>query len=226
MRKRHIFAIAATLSAIFCMAQSATFSSRSAALKALKQAETTWGNPLSPEHDEVKYVNILKAVCANKELSESDKLRPQLLLTDALKNQIGSQAADIEYVTTDGSSHHLLDSTTPLLLIYFNDPECEACEAVKSRLDTCETLKNMVAENRIKIIGIYTLDNEEAWKSAKFPTYIVNGWNSNQDIEINETYTLPTMPLFYLLNADKKVLLKAETSLNKVLRYLISESTK
>ena len=226
MRKRHILPIAATLCSIFCMAQPATFSSRSAALQALKQAEATWGNPLSPKHDEVKYVDILKAVCANEELSESDKLRPQLLLTDALKNQIGSQAADIEYVTADGSSHHLLDTTAPLLLIYFNDPECEACEAVKSRLDTCATLKNMVAEKRIEIIGIYTLDNEEAWKSAKFPSYMVNGWNSNQDIETNETYTLPTMPLFYLLDADKKVLLKAEASLNKVLHYLTSESTK
>lgn len=226
MRKSHIFSIVATLCATYCMAQSATFPSRSAALQVLKQAEATWGNPLSPEHDEVKYVEILKSVCNSNELSEQDKLRPKLLLNDAMKNHIGSQAADIEYVTTDGTTHRLLDSDAPLLLIYFNDPECEACEAVKSRLDTCATLKNMVQEKNLDIVGIYTLDNEDAWKSATFPSYIVNGWNRHQDIDTHETYTLPTIPLFYLLDSDKKVLIKAEASLNRVLQFLLNDSNK
>ena len=84
----------------------------------------------------------------------------------------------------------------------------------------------MVAEKRLEIVGIYTLDNEQAWKSTNFPTYIINGWNKNQDIEQNETYSLPTLPLFYLLDSYKKVLLKGEASLNRVLRYLHNDTTK
>lgn len=226
MNKHHILAIIAAFCIANSHAQVCAFTDRKAVLQALEQAEYTIGNPLSTAHDEVKYVEVLKAVCDSKLLSETDKMRPKLLLADALKNQIGVQAADIEYVTTDGSAHHIYDNTAPLTLIYFNDPDCESCEKVKHRLDTCTTLQSMVAEKRLQIVGIYTLDDEQAWKSASFPTYIINGWNKNQDIEQNETYSLPTLPLFYLLDSDKKVLMKGEASLNRVLRYLHNDTTK
>ena len=226
MNKYHIFAIVAA----FCIAnshgQTCAFTDRKAALHALEQAEATFGNALSTAHDEAKYVEVLRAVCSSELLTETDKMRPRLLLDDALKNHIGTQATDIEYVTTDGNTHHIYESDAPLTLIYFNDPDCESCEKVKSRLDTCATLQSMVAEKRLAIVGIYTLDNELAWKSSSFPTYIINGWNKNQDIEQNETYSLPTLPLFYLLDSDKKVLIKGEASLNKVLRYLHCDTTK
>lgn len=226
MNKRHIFAIIAAFCIANSHAQVCAFTDRKAVLQALEQAEDTFGNPLSTAHDEAKYVEVLRAVCDSELLSEADKMRPKLLLADALKNQIGTQAADIEYVTTDGSAHLIYDSTAPLTLIYFNDPDCESCEKVKHRLDTCTTLQSMVAGKRLEIVGIYTLDDEQAWKSTNFPTYIINGWNKSQDIEQNETYSLPTLPLFYLLDSDKKVLLKGEASLNRVLRYLHNDTTK
>ncbi len=209
------------------IAQTAGFPDRKSALHALEQAERTIGNPLSAEHDEVAYLNTLKSVCSSAVLSESDKLRPKVLLADALKNQIGSKASDIEYVTPSSDApQHIYGSHAPLTLIYFNDPDCEACEIVKSRLDTCTVLKGMVEDRKLQIIGIYTQNNEGLWRAAKFPSYIINGWDKNQQIENSETYTLPTLPLFYLLDADKKVLLKAEASLNKVIGYLLTESIK
>ena len=207
MNKRHIFAIIAAFCIANSHAQVCAFTDRKAVLQALEQAEDTFGNPQSTAHDEAKYVEVLRAVCDSELLSETDKMRPKLLLADALKNQIGTQATDIEYVTTDGSAHHIYDSTAPLTLIYFNDPDCESCEKVKNRLNTCTILKSMVAEKRLEIVGIYTLDDE-------------------QNIEQNETYSLPTLPLFYLLDSDKKVLLKGEASLNRVLRYLHNDTTK
>ena len=132
MNKRHIFAIIAAFCIANSHAQVCAFTDRKAVLQALEQAEYTFGNPLSTAHDEAKYVEVLRAVCDSELLSETDKMRPKLLLADALKNQIGTQAADIEYVTTDGSAHHIYDSTAPLTLIYFNDPDCESCEKVKT----------------------------------------------------------------------------------------------
>ena len=54
------------------------------------------------------------------------------------------------------------------------------------------------------------------WKKAKYPKMMINGWNQSQSIEQGELYDLPTLPCFYLLDKDYKVLIKNEGSLNKV----------
>ena len=45
---------------------------------------------------------------------------------------------------------------------------------------------------------------------------MINGWNQSHQIEYAELYDLPTLPCFYLLDKDYKVLIKNEGSLNKV----------
>ncbi|MGM9868003.1 MAG: hypothetical protein ACI30R_00045 [Sodaliphilus sp.] len=218
--------VAIILGVCFSFADAQDFANRKAALQALERSECELGNPLSEKHDEVKYVDVLKAICRSEVLSENDKLRARLLLEQAMKNRVGEPAADIEYVTPDDSAHHLLDSKASLVLVFFNDPDCESCAIVKERMDTCTFLKDMVEAKQLEIVGIYTLDDEAQWRASSFPGYIINGWNKNQDIANHDTYLLPTLPLFYLLDSDKKVLLKAEASLNKVLDYLRMESTK
>lgn len=226
MKKRHIFSIIAVICMSNSNAQNVDFSNKKEALKALAEAEATLGNPLSVDHNEEKFVELLKAISINDALSETEKMRPKLLLEEALKNHVGTQAHDIEYITPDDSTHYISESLSPLTLIYFNDPDCDACEMVKERLDTCSILKTMVKERKLEIIGIYTLNDEQSWRNTDFPDHIINGWNKNQEIEFKETYLLPTLPLFYLLDSDKKVLLKAEASLSKVLNYLQRETSK
>ena len=45
---------------------------------------------------------------------------------------------------------------------------------------------------------------------------MINGWNKSRNIEYGELYDLPTLPCFYLLDKDYKVIIKNEGSLNKV----------
>lgn len=223
---KKIISIAIILGLCFSDADAQHFTNRKTALQALERAENGLGNPLSEEHDEVKYVDLLKAICLSDVLSENDKFRAQLLLEQAIKNHVGEKAADIVYVTPDDSTHHLHESKAPRVMVFFNDPDCESCAIVKQRMDTCTFLRRMVAAKQLEIVGIYTLDNEEQWRSTTFPDFIINGWNKNQDIANHDTYLLPTLPVFYLLDSDKKVLLKNEASLNKVLNYLHMESSK
>ena len=78
----------------------------------------------------------------------------------------------------------------------------------------------MASDNMLTVIGIYPYDNVEEWHLEPFPNYIINGWDCRQEIESKQTYDLMTMPLFYLLDSDKHVILKNEASLNHVLRAL------
>lgn len=178
-------------------------------------SEPTWDY-----HNEELYKILIEHASTASCLSDNEKMRAQLLLDVVHKNAPGEVANEIEYETLDGAHHKLSDITTPYTLIYFNDPECMSCEKVKQRLDTCTILKNMMIDSTLTVLGIYPYDNVEEWKQEYFPSYLINGWDYEQKIEEEQTYDLMTMPLFYLLDRDKRVILKNEASLNCVLRVL------
>ena len=189
-------------------------------LERLRFAEMHYASPADSLHNEELYIAALEDVINDPSLSENDKVRPQLLLENALKNRIGTTATDLELTSTNGTSYRLHEMDSVLTLIYFNDPDCEACHILKNRLDTTQVINNYVNSGLLQIVAIYPFDNQELWCNTPYPSNMLNLWDENQSIDNDALYDLPSIPLFYLLNRDKKVLMKNETSLNRVLRAL------
>ena len=178
-------------------------------------SEPTWDY-----HNEELFALLIEHAATASCLGDNERLRPKTMLEVVRKNAPGKEANDIEYETLDGAHHKLSEISSPYTLIYFNDPECLSCAKVKERLDTTTLLKNMVNDGTLTVVGIYTLDNVEEWKLEPFPDYIINGWDYELKVEGEGTYDLMTMPMFYLLDRDKRVILKNEASLNRVLKVM------
>ncbi len=189
-------------------------------LKTYSIYEEMLSEPTWDYHNEELFKVLVQHASTASCLNENERMRPKALLEIVNKNAPGTVAGDINYETLDGSRHQLSSITTPYTLVYFNDPECLSCEKVKQRLDTCTTLRKMVSDSVLTVIGIYPYDNVDEWKQENFPCYLINGWDYEQQVEGQLTYDLMTMPLFYLLDRDKRVILKNEASLNCVLRVL------
>ena len=183
----------------------------------MELAERRFSDAADPIHNEGLYMVVLKHVTENFVLSNAEKEKQRLLLEGAKKNMIGSVAADFDYVVAgDKATHHLKDLKADNILVYFNNPDCESCEAVKQRLAENELINNLVNDKKLIVLAIYPYDDQKLWKKAKYPKMMINGWNQNHQIEYAELYDLPTLPCFYLLDKDYKVLIKNEGSLNKV----------
>lgn len=178
-------------------------------------SEPTWDY-----HNEELFAKVMEHASTASCLSDNERLRPKSMLEVVHKNAPGTAANEINYETLDGSRHKLSDISTPYTLIYFNDPECLSCAKVKERLDTTTLLKGMVSDSTLTVLGIYPLDNVKEWKAEPFPSYIINGWDWEQKVDGEMTYDLMTMPMFYLLDRDKRVILKNEASLNRVLKVI------
>ena len=178
-------------------------------------SEPTWDS-----HNEELLALVIEHASTAACLSDNERLRPKAMLEVVRKNATGKVATDIGYETPDGNRHKMSEINTPYTLIYFNDPECLSCAKVKERLDTCNTLKSMVADSTLTVLGIYPLDNVEEWKQEYMPGYIENGWDYEQQVDGEQSYDLMTMPMFYLLDSDKRVILKNEASLNRVLKVM------
>ncbi len=183
----------------------------------LELAERRFSDPTDALHNEGLYLVVLKHATDNYVLSGAEIEKQRLLLAGARKNMIGSVAADFDYVTPgDKTVHHLKDLKADNILVYFNNPDCESCEMVKERLAASEQINRMVDNKKLIVLAIYPYDDQKLWKKTKYPKMMINGWNQSHNIEYGELYDLPTLPCFYLLDKDFKVLIKNEGSLNKV----------
>ncbi len=183
----------------------------------MELAERRFSNAADSLHNEGLYMVVLKHVIDNYVLSGAEIEKQRLLLEGAKKNMIGTVAADFDYITpNDKAEHHLKDLKANYILVYFNNPDCESCEIVKERLANNATINQMSNDKKLVVLAIYPYDDQKLWKKAKYPKMMINGWNKSRNIEYGELYDLPTLPCFYLLDKDYKVIIKNEGSLNKV----------
>lgn len=180
----------------------------------------------SQYHNESLHLRLLEDVDARRMLKSAEATRLDFLLDMARRNAVGTRALDIAYRTADCTIGTLYEIATPLTLLYFNDPNCDACEKVKNRLDTCHTLRNLVAENKLTVLAVYPFSDETLWQGTDYPDYIVNGREANGDIQNNDSYCWTSLPVFYLLDSNKMVIIKNEPSLNRVITSILDSTQK
>lgn len=184
--------------------------------KGLDLALPHLSDPTDSLHNEDLYITLLEHATKSYVLSSSEKARPQALLESALKNRVGSQCNDIDYVTLDGTQHNLLNNDNCFTLVYFNDPDCDACAKVKENLGNSPFIKQAVETGQLRVVAINPMANEKLWKKTTMPSWVVNGWNKSQSINEGGSFDLPTLPVFFLLGRDNTVLLKNEASLKRI----------
>lgn len=166
-------------------------------------------DPNSPFRNEEYYITVLESIIANKSLDELQKVRPQYRLEMALRNRLGSIAADFEYITSSGKSAKMWSIATDYLVIFFNNPDCHDCARVKDVLQNSPILSEMMqreSKKKIRILAVYPDEDLEIWKKTIYPTTWINSYCVSS--KINELYDLKAIPTLYLLDKEKRVLLK------------------
>lgn len=96
-------------------------------------------------------------------------------------------------------------------LIYFNNPECHDCGRVHGYLVASKVFTTMLQSGRLKLLALYPDEDLGAWTRHKdeYPSsWIAARYAKKVD---REYYHLPAIPSLYLLDINKKVLLKDAT---------------
>ena len=189
-------------------------------LERLRFAEQHYASPADSLHNEEAYIAALLDVINDSTLDENEKVRPRFLLESAMKNRIGTVAADLELSNPDGNTCHLHQLDSVLTLLFFNSPDCGSCQINKERLDTIQDINDYVNAGLLQIVAIYPYDDKDLWCNTNYPSNMLNFWNEDQAVYEDDVYDLPCIPVYYLLNRDRRVLIKNEVSLNRMMRAL------
>lgn len=136
----------------------------------------------SPFYQEEYYMILLEHLIGSPKVTELDKVRPRYQLEMIRKNRPGMIAADFTYTTQQGKKMQLSETKGNYILLFFYNPDCQMCA------ETNEYIRQQGIGQKAEIVWV----------------------NPEKDKQIDEgrLYDLRAIPTLYLLDKDKKVLLK------------------
>ena len=125
-------------------------------------------------------------------------------------NRTGTKAADFRFADQAGRIRRLYDVKADNIILFFSNPGCTAC------LDIINTLKSMplvaqgIASGRLAVLNIYIDEDLKAWREYMpiYPKEWINGYDPNYVIRTDVLYNVRAIPSLYLLDKDKRVIMK------------------
>lgn len=170
----------------------------------------TYADPNSPYRNEARALEIYDSILGSPYYSSAEKTVVQKNRELLLQNRVGQQANDFVYYDPANAAKRLYDLKAPFLLLYFYNPECNACKEMKTALTSSAIISQNIRSRKLKVLAIYPDPGIELWKRhlPEMPEEWVHGRDDQEYLWKNKVYDLRAIPTLYLLDKDKKVLLK------------------
>ncbi|MDR0973826.1 MAG: DUF5106 domain-containing protein [Prevotellaceae bacterium] len=165
-------------------------------------------DPNSPFRNEDYYIAVLRQMIESPLLNKYEKERPNDRLRIALLNRVGTPATDFGYTLANGRKGTLYEIKSPYTLIFFNNPGCHACLETINALKRSIPILQSVLNKKLTILAVYPDNDLHEWESHQkdIPAEWINAYN--QTLQETTIYDLKAIPCLYLLDANKRVLLK------------------
>ncbi|MEG0559449.1 MAG: DUF5106 domain-containing protein [Muribaculaceae bacterium] len=169
-------------------------------------AEKTFYEPNAVIWSDEAYLPFAENVVNFKKIKKDEKERYLLQIQKIKNNKIGEVAHKFEYIDVNGAKKNFNDISAETILLFFNDDDCSDCMIARLRLSTNVTINNLIKENKLKIISIYPGQYSAEWAN-KAKGYADN-WEIGAYEDADNIYDIRVMPNLYILDKDKKIILK------------------
>ena len=173
-------------------------------------AEKYLYDPNSPLRSEDLYLPFASAMSSSPLVPPEKRAVYEYDAKMCSLNRTGSPAADFRFMDKAGRSHTLYGIDAEYTLLFFSNPGCEACKYIIDALESDTALGSMVSSGRLAVANIYIDEDIEAWYGYQdiYPDSWYNGYDPDFIIRTDLLYNVRAIPSLYLLDRDKKVLLK------------------
>lgn len=142
----------------------------------------------------------------------SDSARINFLLRQVNQNRVGSLATDLEFVTIQGERGRLLEIEAELLLVYFYIPGCPQCRMTMEWIQSDSTFQKLHQAGILQAFAFYPEHDLDLFRSyaPNIPSTWINARDPDGMSQLMEQglYQMRGAPTIYLLDRDKKVILK------------------
>lgn len=195
----------------------------------LEMAEVVLYDPSSPMRNDLLWEMFLRhATGIQSPLDDASKVRYRSLLQLVSRNQQGALATDFIYTLPNGRQSRLYAIDAPFTLIWFYNAGCSECARTKAQIEATGYLEALHRRGLLEVLALYPDGDVEAWRRhlSENPEWWITAYDKGEQIHRGELYDLKAIPTIYLLNSEKRVMMKDPTveDLLGVLAQLLSNS--
>lgn len=173
-------------------------------------AEIYLYEPDSPMVDEETYILFLEQMVDSPLLDEAHRIRPRMHLENAMRNRVGTKAADFAFLTRDGKAMHLSDvhPSGDMVLIFY-DPDCSHCSRVMEKIQQNPEVLTTAGGVAPTVVAIYSGEGREFWDETKntLPAEWIVGYEDGA-IQDEGVYIIRDLPSIMRLDSDGVVIAK------------------
>lgn len=125
-------------------------------------------------------------------------------------NRVGTEAADFRFSDVKGKTHRLYDIKADYTILFFSNPGCTACLDIINTLKSFPQVEEGIRAGKLAVLNIYIDEDLKAWREYMpiYPTEWYNGYDPDYVIRTDILYNVRAIPSLYLLDKDKKVIMK------------------
>lgn len=174
---------------------------------------TVLHDPNSPLRNDEFYIPVLRAQLASPWYDEYERIGPEYELQTAMQNRLGQRANDFRYTLASGATGTLYGVKAEYVLLFINNPGCAMCKEIREQIVTSPMLSEMIERGRLKVVALYPDEDLSEWRAYrdKIPSSWINGYDRGCVVRETNTYDLSAIPALYLLDSEKRVLVKDST---------------
>ena len=176
----------------------------------------------SPMRNDIVYESVLRYLIKTDLLSDLEKEAYRPIYKLLLRNKAGQLAEDFSYELANGKKQKLSQTKAKYTFLLFYDPECSHCKETIHQLRDTPQLVQLFEQHQVQVLAIDPWGDRNKWKNymPEISEKWINGFDSESKILSFNLYDLKASPTIYLLDANKRVLLK-DTYLQPVIQYFV-----
>lgn len=169
-------------------------------------------DPLSGFREEQWIEPVWKKMLESKWCTLADSVQVDFFLKMAAKNRVGSLATDLDYITIQGEKGKLSELKSEFLLVYFYIPGCQQCIQTREWIESDTAYQEIHKAGILQVLAFYPekdMNKFHTYKSSIPSTWInARDPNNRSQLEEEEKYQMRGAPTMYLLDKNKKIILK------------------
>ncbi len=185
-------------------------------------------DPNSPYRSDELYIAVLEAQLASPHYDKYEKMAPEYDLRIVSQNRIGHKANDFDYTTKSGRRSNLYSLKNDFVIVYINNPGCAMCRDITEALKQSPIISDLQQQGRLRVLAIYPDENLDEWHKhlSDMPAEWINGYDQGCRIEQENLYNISAIPALYLLDKQKRVLVKDSTNVGEIEQLLYEQNAK
>ena len=178
-------------------------------------------DPNSPLRSEDYYLPFVKALAASPLTGEDYRPGYEYQARMCSLNQYGQKVPDFTFRDIKGRNHTLYGVKAYRTMLFFSNPGCHACKGIIEEVMSRPYMEEYLRRGVVAVVNVYIDEELDKWReyAPTYPKSWLSGYDYRFKIRSDEEYNVRAIPSLYLLDSEKRVLMK-DVPTERVLAFL------